>query len=255
MYMKYILSVLLLVLVLIPSSTGAANEKVWFTPVPGKEVVTLAAGDPILVYAKLSNVLSDPVTYVLAFSVGDKAIGSKIVTVPGYSSLDTSIEWKMPETSTEVTATIAKATDRNKKELKALIGPIGTVTVGVPILTQQVGLGPIKGWVGDIVGKLEAWRVKQLAYFTQLKLEASEVLGRTTIKDVGDLLQPETPTQSETDSTPVVEQKDNGTTLGYIKLMYATAGKAFFAHKAVYFVVLILGALLVIRLFFKLLFR
>ena len=53
----------------------------------------------------------------------------------------------------------------------------------------------------------------------------------------------------------VVEKKDNGTTVGYAKLIYATIGKAFFANKAVYFVIINLAALLIIRLVLKLLFR
>jgi hypothetical protein len=251
--MKYFFSLLLVVV--LATSAYAADAKVWFTPMPGKEPVSLTTGDPILIYAKLDNVLKDPVTYVLAFTVGEKTIGSKVVTLAGYTAQDTSVEWKMPETSTDVLVTVAKATDKNKKELKALAGPIGTVTVGVPVATTQLDLGPVKGWVGDLVSALEAWRVKQSEYFTALKDEAKEVLSRTTIKDVGDLLQPETPTQSATDANPQVEQKDNGTTLGYLKLIYATAGKAFFGHKGVYFVTIILAALLLIRLFLKLLFR
>lgn len=249
----FLMSVLLVLMIAVPAH--AAESKVWFTPMPGKESVTLATGDPILIYAKLNNVLKDPVTYVLAFTAGEKAIGTKVVTLAGYTGQETSVEWKMPETSTEVQVVIAKATDKNKKELKALIGPVGSVTVGVPPATTGVNLGPVKGWVGDVVATLETFRTTNLAYFTKLKDEAKEVLSRTTIKDVGDLLQPETPTQSATDPNPQVEQKDNGTTLGYLKLMYATAGKAFFAHKGVYFVTIILVGLLIIRLLLKLLFR
>lgn len=247
------MSVLLVLMIAVPAH--AAESKVWFTPLPGKETITLAPGAPILIYAKLTNALKDPVTYVLAFTAGDKTIGTKVVTLAGYTAQDTSVEWKMPETSTVVTATIAKASDSSKKELKALAGPIGSVTVGVPDLAKELNMGPIKGWVGGIVGTLEAFRVKELVYFTDLKDEAKEVLGRTTIKDVGDFLQPETPMQSATGANPEIEQKDEGTTMGYLKLVYATIGKAFFAHRGVYFVAIIVVALLVIRLVLKLLFR
>jgi hypothetical protein len=250
--MKYILSLLFVVGIVVPVYTYAAADTVWFSPVPSETASVLKVGDPILVYAKINNVIADPVTYVLAFTTADTTIGTKVVTVAGYSGQDVSIKWIMPATSTTVTATIAKATDKNKKELKALIGPIGTASVSVA--PQGPDITPIKGWVGDIVGYLESFRTTQLAYFTTLKSEADVVLTRTTVKDVTNLLQPETPT-STPETTVQVEKKDNGTSLGYAKLVYATAGKAFFGHKAAYFVAVILLALLIIRLIFKLLLR
>lgn len=240
-------------MVFVPTSLHAAGDTVWFSAVPSETPSKLNVGDPILVYAKLNNVIADPITYVLAFTTVEKTIGTKVVTVAGYTGQDVSIKWVMPATSTTVTATIAKATDKNKKELKALVGPIGTATVGV--VAEGPDITPIKGWIGGVVGYLESFRIQQLVYFTTLKQEADVVLTRTTVKDVTDLLQPESPDATSTGTTVQVEKKDNGTSLGYLKLIYATSGKAFFGHKAVYFVAIILLALLVIRLFFKLLFR
>jgi len=251
--MKYFLACLLTLLLVVPTSLRAADENVWFTPIPSETPSQLNPGDPILIYAKINNVIADPVTYVLAFTAGDKTIGTKVVTIAGYTGQDVSVQWTMPEVSTPVSATVAKATDKTKKELKALIGPIGSVTVGVA--PKEIDIGPIKGWVGDMVSDLERFRLRQLKYFTARKELANEVLSRTTIKDVQDLLQPEPSVETATVSEVKVEKKDNGTTVGYLKLMYATIGKAFFAHKAVYFVAIILLGLVVIRLFFKLLFR
>lgn len=251
--MKYLLSLFLVLALILPSRAHAVTETVWFTQVPSDTPSKLAVGDPILVYAKVNNVIKDPVTYVLAFTTADKTIGTKVVTVPGYTGQEVSIPWTMPATSTVVTATIAKATDKNKKELKALVGTIGTATVGA--VPQGPDITPIKGWVGSIVVKLEGFRVAQLEYFTTLKDEASTVLSRTTIKDVTNLLQPESPNQTTTEANVQVEKKDNGTTMGYVKLVYATAGKALFASKTMYFVAVILLALLIIRLILKLLMR
>lgn len=252
--MKYFLSIILTLVLMVPHGVSAANDTVWFSPVPSETAAVLKVGDPVLVYAKVNNVIADPITYVLAFTTADATIGTKVVTIAGYTGQDVSIKWTMPATSTLVTATIAKATDKNKKELKALVGPIGTATVGVA--PQLPKITPIKGWVGDIVGYLESFRLKQLAYFTTLKQEADIVLTRTTVKDVTDFLKPESPTPSGTPETIVqVEKKDNGTSMGYVKLVYASGGKAFFGHKTVYFVAVILLALLIIRLFFKLLLR
>jgi len=233
----------------------AEEEPVWFTPLPGKEILLTAPGDPILVYAKLNNISSEPVTYVLAFIAGEKAIGSKVVTLSAYTAQDVSIQWKMPEARTEVIVTIARATDKNKKELKALAVPIGAVMVSLPEPKSEFTFGPIKEWVREMIDTLETFRIKKLEYFTRLKIEAKVVLSRTTLKDVDNLLQPETQTQSATDPTPQVEQKDNGTTLGYVKLAYVTIGKALFANKAVYFVIINIAILLIIRLVLKLLFR
>lgn len=251
--MKYIISFILFIALIVPVGVYAVSETVWFTPVPSDTPSKLNVGDPILVYAKLNNVTAGPITYVLAFTTADKTIGTKVTTVSGYTGQEVSIEWTMPATSTVVTVAIAKATDKNKKELKALIGPIGTATIGA--VPQGPDITPIKGWVGNIVVKLEGFRVAQLQHFTTLKDEASTVLSRTTIKDVTNLLQPESPNQTTSDANVQVEKKDNGTTMGYVKLVYATAGKALFASKTIYFVAVILLALLIIRSIIKLLMR
>lgn len=251
--MKYVLSLFLILALILPARAHAAAETVWFTQVPSDTPSKLLVGDPILVYAKVNNVTKDPVTYVLAFTTTDKTIGTKVVIVAGYSNQEISIPWSMPTTSTVVTVSIAKATDKNKKELKALIGPIGATTVGA--IVEGPDITPIKGWIGTVIVRLEGFRVAQLQYFTALKEDASSVLSRTTIKDVTNLLQPESPSQNTTDAHVQVEKKDNGTTMGYVKLVYATAGKALFANKTIYFVAVILLALLVIRLILKLLMR
>lgn len=247
------LSIVAFVTIVIPAY---AASTVWFTPIPGKEKVSLASGDPILVYAKLENTSKDTITYVLSFDAEGKTIGTKVISVQGYSGQDVSVTWTMPADPVLVSVTVAKATDIHKKAVSSLVGPVGSVQVGgtsAPV--SEFDVGTLTGWTGRVLTTLESFRTKELTYFTALQKDAQVVLGRTTIKDVSTLLQPETKTTSPTSTTPVVEKKDMGTTWGYAKLVYATLGKALFANKTTYFVVLIFVVLLGIRFVFRLLLR
>lgn len=245
--MKKLITTFILALALfVPATTHAleANQSVWFTSVPTVSGEELAAkiGDPILIYANLKNTTKDPITYTLSFVANEKVIGTKTTTVPGYTEQAASIEWKMPQTSTVVTASITKALDKNKKEIATLKATIGTVTVAPVLEMPKVA---VKGFVGKGLNYIENFRLKNLAYFTALKAKVRQELGGVTIDQVSSLIRTET-TVAPGQTAPATQVEDRNTTR-YVVFIYATAGESFFAHKALFYIVSILLAFFVIR--------
>lgn len=247
--MKYLVYLSIIVLCVV-STVSAAAKSVWYTGLPSEKPSTLSAGDSILIYAKIENVLPDPITYVLAFSAQEKTIANKTLTLPGYSRQDISIPWTIPAEPVDVTAAIVKATDAQKKEMKALVGPIGTVTV--PLKPDT--LSEAKIFFASTVAKLEEIRLQQYASFSAQKKEANGIIDSTTLRDVHTILQPESPNESQQQTNPTSEKTKK--TIGqYAKLVYSTLGEAFFKNKTIFFVSIILIGLLIVRGIIRLLFR
>ncbi len=244
--MKKFIAVFLLTLI-VASTSFAQDARVWFTSLPDNASETLKAGDDILLYAKLGNTTKDAITYTVLFKTADKTIATKAATVSGFTEQSISVPWKMPEMNTLVTAEVTKAVGVDKKSIAALVGPIGSVTVTNVKQIELPDTSRVKQFINTLVAHLETFRLKQLQYFTKLKAEADVVLERTTVKDVANLLQPETPGSTESETLT----EDKGNFVGYAKLAYASIGKAFFGHRGVYFVTVILLTLLVIRFIFN----
>lgn len=252
--MKKILTLFILLLA-IPHAAFAlttTDTTVWYV-LADTTKQTAAIGDDILIYAKLTNTTNGAITYTVVFNAPDANIGTKVSAVPAHTEQSVSVPWKMPAVSTVVTATITKATDTHAKEIKTLVGTIGSTTIVASRSFTLPKIGALSGVVGSVVTYLDTWRLTQLDYFTTLKEKSSSVLEQTTIKDVGDLLKPQ-PIENP-DNNPGVQKSDKGSIMGYAGYMYATAGKAFFAHTALYFITIILLALLTLRLIFNRLFR
>lgn len=110
----------------------------------------------------------------------------------------------------------------------------------------------IRGWTGRLVDTLERYRLRELEYFTALHAKSQEVLGVTTIKEVKTFFAPApAPAVPGTATTEDSKEEKPDRTMEYVTLGYAMAGKAFFARKALYFIVIILMALFFIRFIFK----
>jgi len=105
------------------------------------------------------------------------------------------------------------------------------------------------GIIATILSYTEAFRLKQLIFFTNLKAKNKGVLENTTIKDISTFLTPDAPGVPGQDSTPAQPSRDTHTTQ-YALLILATAGVSFFDHKAVFYITLVLIALFAIRFIF-----
>lgn len=252
--MKYIFSSILLAVLVVPALVLAQTEenKVWFTGVPDAVGATAAPnkGDDILIYARLNNTTKDPIMYTVTFSTVPESIGTKTATVPPYTEQSVSIQWLMPEAPLIATATITKALDKNKKEIVSLKDTvIGTVSLSnSPDLPK---LSNVKGFFNKALVGLESWRLKQLDYFTKLKKDNESVLGTTTLKDVSDVFKPEVPATPREEESAVDVEKPDRRTMDYVKLVYATMGQYYFAHKTFFYVSVVLIGLLVLRFFFR----
>jgi hypothetical protein len=242
--MKKIAAIILLLLC-IPSYTFAATEQkdVWFDVAPGQSgsTSTMMVGGDILIYARINNLTKETITYSVSFSVDGAVIGTRVAPVPGYAQMAVSIPWILPEKSTEVTAIITKAVDKDKKELENLVGTIGTVTLTNAAVIVAPDISSVRGFTGTVVTKVEAFRLKELQYFSALLIKSRGVLATTTLKDVSTMLQP--------DPAPavVVPEKKSNQIGGYAQLIYATGGKALFSHKATFYVVVVLLVLFILR--------
>ncbi len=245
--MKKILIALIFLLIPLTVSAQSANS-VWFTGVPDAKgvIVTPKAGDDILIYARINNTSPDPITYTVSFATVPDPIGTKTATIPGYTEQSLSVASTMPEAAMIATATIDKALDKNKKEIVAMKGTlIGSVALSnSPTLPKFDG---VKGFFGKTLAKIEIWRLKQLDRFIALRKESQTVLGTTTLKDISDVFQPEKVGVPGEETSP--EQPDRHT-MDYLKLMYATMGEYYLAHKTFFYVSLVLVGLFVIRFIF-----
>lgn len=225
------------------------SATLWYTPsdaTPG-EVVELNA----LVY----NDTAEEVSVTVTFSGNNVLVATTgTILIPTKTAKVATARWLMPTEKITLTATAAKVLSKAKKDVPALHGVLGTVVVGGTSALAIPEIPPgVKGFAAKIVNFLEGFRLKELAYFTRLYDKSKEVLGTTTLKDVSTILQPDTAPKDTTTDTTVAppEEKKPSNTMGYLQLLYATSGKAFFGHKAVYYVVLILAILLIFRFIFN----
>lgn len=235
------------------SSVALAQEgkPVWFTGVPNADgtIATPKSGDDILIYARLNNTTKDPIIYTVNFTTVAEPVGSKTVTIPGYTQQSVSIEWMMPDAPFIVTAKVTKATDKNKKEIISLKDTlIGTVALSNK--SELPKLDGVKGFFNKTITKIEVWRVKQHEYFTNLKKLSQGVLGTTTLKDVSEVFKPDATTLGEESVVPII-QNPNGKTVEYAKLVYATMGEYYFGHKTLFYISLVLLGLFVLRFIFR----
>ncbi len=253
--MKKILSIVLAVL-LVPQSVWAIvapdTSTVWFKSVPTATGQELAPkiGDPILIYTAITNDTKDSITYTLSYGASEKTIGTKTTTIPGYTEQAPSFAWTIPQTPTTVTATITKAIGKDKKQLPALTGVVGSVLISVNPSTPMPEIGAqAKGFIGKGIAFVEAFRLRQLEYFTKLKVRNKDILGETTVNDISGLLQPEVPAVPGGETPP--PQIKDAQTMQYLTLLYATAGQSFFGHRVFFYIVTVLAVLFVIRFIFR----
>lgn len=120
----------------------------------------------------------------------------------------------------------------------------------------NVAVVQVKSVMNKVIAYLESFRVRQLAYFTELKEKHKDVVAETTIKDITTIMTPDTPaTPGASAEAEVQGEKSNEQTMQYLQYGYAWAGEGFFSHTALYYVVVILLALCIVRFIFTRFFR
>lgn len=115
-------------------------------------------------------------------------------------------------------------------------------TISIPAIDTH-------GLITTTLSYTEAFRLKQLAFFTELKAKNKGVLENTTIKDISTFLTPDAPGVPGQDPTPTQPARDTHT-IQYAMFILATAGVSFFDHKAVFYITLVIVILFAIRFLF-----
>jgi hypothetical protein len=225
------------------AAPSVPDAKVWVTPTDAKptEEVTLNA----FVY----NTEKQDITFTVSFTAASKEIASATLLIPAETAKVATAIWAMPEKSTVVTATVTKAVTKQSKDLTAFHGKLGTVTVGTTTPLSKItipGQETVKGWFGSLMLNLEAYRARQEKHFAEARDAAKEKLGLTVKDAAKELLSPEVPAPlSQGEEVKPVQEKNDP--LDYATLIYSTLLSSFFANKPVFYIVLIILVLFVIR--------
>jgi hypothetical protein len=127
--------------------------------------------------------------------------------------------------------------------------PVDTSVEATATNTQETIVVKGKALTKKVFETLEDFRVRQLARFTVLKKEHSDVVAETTIKDITSMMNSESQTVSQ--ETEVDTERSNEQTMEYVWYGYAWVGVEFFSRVALYYVVVILLALCIVRFVFS----
>lgn len=245
----------LLILLPIPAlAVPAAPEKtVWIEPASADE------GEAIELSAFVYNRTAKTATVTVLFAAGETEIATTIITVAPQTGKVALAPWQQPKETTVVTASVVKALDAAKKNIPELLGIIGTATIGAensPLISDELQ-GDIKEWVTSIVAKFEPWRKKQAQYFVALRDRKKDELGINSVKDITDRFEqkdaeaPATPGEEPTLADLTTSDSDIPLA-SYAVLIYATSLAAMFSSFALFYITVVLLAILVLRFFFSL---
>jgi hypothetical protein len=232
--MKKIVAFIFVMLMSIGAHAFAVAEvpksSVWFEPSDAK------AGESIQLNALVYNNQTVDAKVTVVFSNSAGTIGTTSATVTKATAKTLSVSWKMPAKSTVVTAKVTAAVNGANKSLPALIGELGTVTVGAtaPLITTPdfsfPGSAKIKAWFGPLFTKIDAWRVEQRDNFQELKAYSQK---KVDVK------------VDATDKNAA--SKALGNPVDYLVLAYASAGYTLFASQALFYIAAALLLLLILR--------
>ena len=262
--MKKIYTVLALFVVALLMQTSAVfaaatlpSNAVWYEP------VDTAVGAPITLHALVYNNTSADATVTVDFTTVDGKVATSTMLVTAQSAKTFSATWKMPATSTIVTGAVTAAVNANKKSVPLLLGTLGTITVApiapaVSILPSSFpGSAQLSAWFGPLFSKIEAFRIKEGVYYTQLRDTSKAAANISTV-----------PTTTQTTTTPSTTVSDNTSTTpasdalssmfsspsGYFNYFYASALAPVFSNQIIFYIVLLLFVLLFLRFIVNLLF-
>jgi hypothetical protein len=247
------LLIAIVAIVLVPTKSFAVdtipNTSVWFTP------ANAAAGTAITLNALVYNNQGKDATVTVQFKTAAASgttasqasiIGTQTQLITAQSAKTVMQPWIMPKTATVVTVSVTAAVDSNKKSIPALIGTLGTVSVGAGVIPAMnssgiPGTSQLTAWLGPLFSTIETFRVNQAAAYATLRDQTKATLGIT----------PSAITPSTGDGLPPLKF-DNP--IQYLILVYATAMASFFGTAAIFYIGAVLIVLLVIRFLVNLIF-
>ncbi len=253
--MKIISLSIVLGILCIASSVHAVatppSQTVWVTPSDAK------TGEEIMLNAFVYNDTSTEASVTVEFTQGSaeqvKGVATATITVPASTAKIATATWKMPDRSMTVTAEVTKASTKAKKDIPTLLGVVGTVTVGGTPVLAAPDLGGIKKWFGGLLTHIETYRLKQAEHYAVVLKKSKSVVNGDAPKDIVKLLLPDdpntaTPTTAGQTTGSVKEAESH--TGDYANMVFATAAESFFAHKAFFYISIVIVALFVLRFIF-----
>lgn len=237
--MRYLSIILIVVLCL-----GVTRVSAVVPTLPEQAVsvapATAKPGEPVTLSAVVYNNTKSTVTATVTFTSPQAVVATATdIVIPSDTAKVATAQWIMPDKATLITATISKATSSNK-DLSTLNGIVGTVTVG--------GSGQVKGIFAKVVAFTESYRLRGLEYFTALLDQSVAKLGTLTINEVTAQFKSKPAT---TDTTQPEAEAMDGHTMDYVTYGYAYIGKAFFARTVVFYGVMGLMVLLLLRFIYS----
>jgi hypothetical protein len=210
------------------------NSSVWFTPADAP------IGSAIALNALVYNNQTQNINFTVDFTVGATLIGTVTEVIPAQTAKTLSYAWVMPKVATVVTAKVIAAANTKKQSVPALVGTLGTVTVGgvTPIISTVLPGGSLTTWFAPALANLETYRVQQSVKYVALRDSTKSQLNITM-----------------TNGMPTIpSEKSLGNPSLYLTLIYSTALATLFSNVAVFYIACILLILLVLRFIVKLLF-
>jgi hypothetical protein len=223
---------------------SAPKEAVWVTPADAK------VGDAVELNTLVYNSEKQEITFTVVFSTTEP-IATTTVVIPAQSAKVATGKWIMPKESTQVTASVTKALTKLKKDITALHGPLGTITVGQAVRSIP-GKEAASAWIGRQLSLLELYRLKQAERYAALRDQLKEEIGMTKPSQIIKDMLPESPTPVS-EEEPKLEENSNplGNAYQYALYIYRSALAALFENKAVFYISLGIVVLLVIRFIFS----
>jgi hypothetical protein len=241
--MKYIFLILLIPSLVFAQAT-LPKESLWVTP------ANAGPTDEIALNAFVYNTQKQQVTVTVSYSANNTEVATATVVVPAESAKVAVGKWTMPAKSTVVTATVTKALTKDKKDLTVLHGVLGTVSVGSVTRKAIPGTDAAKAWVSRQLAALEAFRIEYAERYSALRDEMQSRLHITKTADLKKVLMPDVPAAATTAPNEQVSQPKNDP-MDFLTLAYRSTLASFFSHKAMFYIILGILALAVIRFFFS----
>lgn len=251
--MKYVILLFLMLgnVMLVSAAPGIPSSSVWVEP------ATAAPGQAIELNAFIYNSEKQNVTYTVSFRVKNEQVTQASATISPKVAKAVIGQWKQPQKTVDVTAVIVKAVGKDGKEITALHGELGTITVGVEEEKKESSkaslpdvklpknfpsIGEVKGFINTKLSKLEAYRQRQAEKYAQLKTTARSEAG---IGESRELVR-----ENEKGET-VVERIEKPTFVAYGQIMVASALASFFGSYFIFYISVILLTFMVIRFIFR----
>ncbi len=212
-------------------------------------------GDTVQLSALVYNQGSDTVVATVSFLDVETEIGVAQITIPPRSAQTAIVTWTFPLVQTDVTVFVTGATDSRGRTVSSMIGQVGVASFGTTpsMLFSREGVeAKLTALIAFVFNDIEPWRLRQAQHFAELREEKRFELGISTARDTYSgyiTTTPEAPAlpggQDTTSYIPAEKQKLNVT--GYATLLYATSLAKLFSSMILFYVVILLVLILIIR--------